>query len=352
MHREAARHRSAVRRKAAQGHRERPQTPTRLKVRRPDDLLAVIPYLLGFHPDESLVAVFVKSGRVILTARMDLLSEAGDELAEQIDVVAKREGAQALALVAYSAAALPANRLLTRLMDRLSEHDLTDVLYVGHGRWWSVTCGDECCPLAGTPLDLTSHPLSAAAVLAGLVTRANREELEASIGGPSPAELPRLQSITETLLSEVEQLDEAGAAVRVMLSMLDTAVADPNSLDERTCLLLGLMMMHIDLRDRAWMLINPATADDHLRLWGAVVAQVPPTLAAAPLCLLGMAAWLGGDGALLNCCCERLAVVAPDYSMGTLLAEISERALPPSIWQELGSEVQGRSQKQLAPLAN
>mgnify|MGYP003694526059 CR=1 FL=1 len=70
---------------------------------------------------------------------------------------------------------------------------------VGHGRWWSLTCGDECCPLAGTPLDLTSHPLAAAAVLAGLVTRANREELEASIGGPSPAELPRLQSITETL---------------------------------------------------------------------------------------------------------------------------------------------------------
>ncbi|HKN43753.1 MAG TPA: DUF4192 family protein, partial [Propionibacteriaceae bacterium] len=104
--------------------------------------------------------------------------------------------------------------------------------------------------------------------------------------------------------------------------------------------------------DRAWMLINPATADDHLRLWCAVVARVPPTLAAAPLCLLGMAAWLGGDGALLNCCCERLAVVAPDYSMGTLLAEISERALPPSIWQELGSEVHGRSQKQPAQLAN
>jgi hypothetical protein len=62
-------------------HRERPQTPTRLKVRRPDDLLAVIPYLLGFHPDESLVAVFVRSGRVILTARMDLLPEADDELA-------------------------------------------------------------------------------------------------------------------------------------------------------------------------------------------------------------------------------------------------------------------------------
>jgi hypothetical protein len=161
-----------------------------------------------------------------------------------------------------------------------------------------------------------------------------------------------LQSVTETLLSEVTQLDEAGAGVRVMLSMLDTAVADPNSLDERTCLLLGLMLRRIELRDRAWMLINPANADDHVRLWGAVVARVPPTLAAAPLCLLGMAAWLDGDGARLNCCCGRLAVVAPDYSMGTLLAEISERALPPSIWQELGGEVQGRSQKHPAPLAS
>ena len=48
------------------------ETPTRLKVRRPDDLLALIPYLIGFHPEESLVAVFVRSGRVILAARLDL----------------------------------------------------------------------------------------------------------------------------------------------------------------------------------------------------------------------------------------------------------------------------------------
>jgi len=65
-----------------------------------------------------------------------------------------------------------------------------------------------------------------------------------------------------------------------------------------------------------------------------------------------MAAWLGGDGSLLNCCCERLAVVAPDYSMGTLLAEISERALPPSFWQELGSEVQDSFEKPRTPLAS
>jgi Domain of unknown function (DUF4192) len=96
----------------------------------------------------------------------------------------------------------------------------------------------------------------------------------------------------------------------------------------------------IRLRDLAWALISPADAEDHVRLWSGVVAQVPPTLAAAPLCLLGMAAWLSGAGALLNCCCERLAQVAPQYSLGRLLAEISERALPPSEWQQIGGEIQ------------
>ena len=57
-----------------------------LKVGQPDELLAIIPYLVGFHPDESIVAVFIKSGRIVLTARMDLPPEsAADELAERID---------------------------------------------------------------------------------------------------------------------------------------------------------------------------------------------------------------------------------------------------------------------------
>jgi Domain of unknown function (DUF4192) len=301
----------------------------------------MIPYLIGFHPDESLVTVYVRSGRVILTARSDLPEQSSaDAVAEQIDALATRERADALALVAYSAAALPAHRLLTRLMDQLGEHKLTDVLYVGHARWWSLTCGDECCPLGGTPLDLTSHPLAAAAVLAGLGARANRQELQECVSGPAIADLPRLEALAETLLSELEQLDDAGQVVRLTASTIAAGLTEPNALDERNCLLLGLLVMDLHLRDLAWALISPATADDHVGLWGSVVAWVPPRFAAAPLCLLGMAAWVSGAGALLNCCCERLAHVAPDYSMGRLLAEISAQALPPSLWHPMGGDVQ------------
>jgi len=296
--------------------------------------------MIGFHPDESIVAVFVSSGRIALMARMDLPPEsAGDELAKRIDDLATQHKADALALVAYSANSLPTNRLLTRLMDRLGKHKLTDVLYVGYGRWWSLTCGDECCPLAGTPFDLSSHPMSAAAVFAGLGARADRGELEACVSGPSRAELPRVEAVADALLTELD-FDDPSAAVRLLISIVEAAGPGADGLDERNCLLLGLLVTDTGLRDLAWALISPTNAEDHVRLWGSVVAQVPARLAAAPLCLLGMAAWLSGAGALLNCCCERLAQVAPEYSMGRLLAEISDRALPPSLWRQMGGEMQ------------
>jgi hypothetical protein len=340
----------SARRKPAR--RRHQQAQPRLKVRRPDELLAIIPYLVGFHPDESVVAVFIKSDRVLLTARMDLPPEsAGDELAERIDWMARKHAAEALALVAYSADTLPAHRLLTRLMAQLGEHELTDVLYVGHGRWWSLTCGDECCPLNGTRFDPSSHPLSAAAVFAGLGARADRRELAASVSGPSQAELPRLQDLADALLAELEELDDPRAAVRLLASIVEEAISEPAVPEERTCLVLGLLVTDVRIRDLAWALITSTNAEDHVRLWGGVVAQVPPTLAAAPLCLLGMAAWVSGAGALLNCCCERLTQVDPDYSMGRLLADISERAVPPSLWQQMGREMQAELRAELGMLA-
>lgn len=338
----------SARRKPARRPRRQPQQ-TRLKIRQPDDLLAIIPYMIGFHPDESIVAVFVRSGRIVLAGRMDLPPEvASDELAERIDALANQHKAEAIALVAYSAASLPANRMLTRLMDRLGNHELMDVLYVGHGRWWSLSCEEECCPLTGTPYDLMSHPMSATAVVAGMTARADRRELEATVSGPPAAELPRLQALAETLVTELEQFDNQTAAAQLMASIVDAGIANPCALDERNCLLLALLVTDIQIRDLAWAQISHAEAEDHVRLWGSVVGRVPPLLAAAPLCLLRMAAWVSGAGALLNCCCERLSRLNPGYTMGSLLATISEQAIPPSLWHQIRDEMRAELGREFA----
>ena len=47
----------------------------------------------------------------------------------------------------------------------------------------------------------------------------------------------------------------------------------------------------------------------------------------------------------------RLARVDPDYSMGRVLAEISEQAIPPSRWEEFGQDIQAELRAEFALLA-
>jgi hypothetical protein len=93
------------------------------------------------------------------------------------------------------------------------------------------------------------------------------------------------------------------------------------------------------VRDHAWAMITHDDADLHVQLWRRVVARVPPAMSAAPLGLLGMAAWVDGNGALQNLCGERLAEIHPGYTMGEILLDLSDRAVPPSAWNTWAAEM-------------
>lgn len=307
---------------------------TRLRVRDPTDLLAVVPFLLGFRPEESVVTVLVRGGRVTLTARVDLPAPAeASRLGRELAALADRQQTDELVLIAYSARSEPAQAVLDRLAESLGER-VSDAVYVDGHRWWSLLCTESCCPSEGRPYVIESHPLAAEAVLAGLPVRATRAELQASLDGPDPAEHPRLERRGQALLAELGQLTPVAAA-ELMETTVRTAVLGAVDLDETGRLRLSVLATNLRLRDRAWALIDRDAVDQHLRLWSAVVQSAPPSLAPAPLCLLGLAGWIGGDGALLNCCAERVAALDPGYSLGGLLADISARAVPPTLWDEM-----------------
>ena len=312
----------------------KPTTATRLRVCDPTDLLAVLPFLLGFHPEESVVTVLVRGGRVALTARVDLPSLTQTrQLGRELAALADRQRADELVLVTYSARPEPARTVLTRLVETLGE-PVSDAVYVDGQRWWSLLCTEGCCPAEGRPYEIGSHPLAAEAVLAGLPVRATRAELQASLDGPDPAEHARLERRSQAVLAELGRLTPVAAA-ELMETTVRTAVLGAVDLDETGRLRLAALVTNLRVRDRAWALIDREAVDQHLRLWSAVVQSAPPSLAAAPLCLLGLAGWIGGDGALLNCCAERVARIDPTYSLGGLLADISARAVPPTLWDEM-----------------
>lgn len=67
-----------------------------------------------------------------------------------------------------------------------------------------------------------------------------------------------------------------------------------------------------------------------------MVSRTVDWLSPAPVGLVSIAAWLTGNGALLNCGIARLESIEPEYGLLRLLQDMSWRAIPPSAWEELG----------------
>ena len=88
--------------------------------------------------------------------------------------------------------------------------------------------------------------------------------------------------------------------------------------------------------------MDRATGRVHADLWRGVAALTPDTEVVLPvLGLLGMAGWIGGDGALANVALERAEQVpgGAAYSMLRLLQEVVEKAVPPTTWDQMVTDL-------------
>lgn len=179
--------------------RRRPAVPnaTVVRVAGPEDLLAYIPYRLGFEPVESLVAVSLTGPRqrVGLVARVDLddlrLREPGDldghdgaATATWLSDHVVADGADRAVVVLYTAtdtsAASGAARRAVELMRARLERRLpgVEVWLVTPTGFRALDCADPlCCPPNGRPLGaLKSTRVAAHMVLEGRTVAGTREE--------------------------------------------------------------------------------------------------------------------------------------------------------------------------------
>ena len=135
----------------------------------PPALLAVIPHLLGFTPQASVVVIGLAAprDRIKFTLRYDLPDPphaglAADMAAHAVGIVSSQRLTTMVA-VGYGAEAL-VDPVAGALRHAAWEAgiDLQDFLRVEGLRYWSYRCADEaCCPAAGTPFDPDSEPAAA-----------------------------------------------------------------------------------------------------------------------------------------------------------------------------------------------
>lgn len=328
-----------------------------MRISSPADLLALVPCVLGFHPEDSLVLVVLAGeGGSNLHARVDLtpdLTELRAGVASLMTAV-RRSEASMVALIAYTDDQVLADDALDLLFEGLIDEgvDWMFAIRADGFRWYNLECDDDCCPPSGRPYDLTTHPITAQSVLDGQVTFRNREALADSLIGTDTDDMEAVAGAADEAMRRFRAaafhplgMDEPEGARRHMVAeghwvrdRVRRFLASREPLDVDDAGRMAVAMVNIEVRDVAWAEMTRANADVHVELWRGLVRRVPVDLAAAPAALLGFAAWLAGEGALAWCAVERCQEAEPDYNMARLLSQALTAAIPPSTWTPLPIE--------------
>ncbi len=306
--------------------------PLTLTARSVEDLLAVVPVVLGFVPADSVVMLTFGAPRSF-HARVDLPADARDKdldlLVETLVQPAHRHRVTHVALVAFTADPTLARRVGVRLVSSFGGHgiDVIDVVRVDAGRWWPA-CGRRTgVPQVGVPYDVGAHPFVAASVLEGRVVLPSREQVAAMLDPLAPAvEAVRAAIVADQHPASVHDQEWAGSLVQTHADAATVPTA------EHTARLL-LALQRTEVRDILWML-TPTTgtvrqAREWVAFWTEVVRRTPPGLIAPPAALLAFAAWNAGEGALAWCAVDVAESDDEAYPMTALVARLLTEAVPP-----------------------
>ncbi|MFE7558565.1 DUF4192 domain-containing protein [Kitasatospora sp. NPDC057500] len=335
-----------------------------ITMRGPADMAEVLPYLLGFYPDDSIVAVGLQppglhQGGVI---RLDIPESAeewqaaAEETAALLVRLSEREDQRPVQVLLYLCqdpagprpggehGPLVAERLrpLAECLHRAFEGRgvrVKESLCVSAGRWWSYLCTREgCCDPVGHPIRRTPGPgpVAVAATVAGLAPRGSRREI---LAGLAPVGAPGADALRGAFA-------RAGAGPspgrrlsldrREHAALLDAAVAEfmagATTLDEDRTARLLLALQDRIVRDRAAEYARPAELAPAQRLWRFLATRcVAPyeSCAAPPLTLLAWASWVAGDTATARVVLGHTLRRHPSYLLAQLLYETLNAGFAP-----------------------
>lgn len=302
----------------------------------PGAIVATLPSLCGFPPEESAVLLSLRGERrrVGLTARLDLPPPeqeraAAGMLAERM----RRDGARSVVLVVVSPQRRP--ELVHAVGEALAVRaiDVHEALHVDDGRWWSYVCSGSCCPPEGTPVPAPPTLVEAHRAMAGKAVLASRDELVASLAPPVLlAAEQAAQALDEAAVAwfAAWSADPGGAcaaAVQRARRLLDAVTAGaPVDLADAAALTAALHDHRVRDEVATWSLRH---SDALLSLLEQTARAVVPPFDAPVCALLAWVAYARGDGSRVNVALDRALATDPAYSLAHLLRAALDGGIAP-----------------------
>jgi hypothetical protein len=315
-------------------------------LRSPHHLLAAIPFLLGFRPDASVVVVWIHSGAIALTQRVDWPSQiAGSELdswSESVVHAARHVNAQGAVLLGYPSrqaqaeSAANAQPLLALCRSMAAHHcEVLDAMVVTEDGWQPIDpeSGDHAGEVLPFDLQVTAE-VSDDFMFSGWSFAESREEVCAEFSGAQQSPAITIDEL-EQLAVSAQALDGAALeqwrdeVIQRLLQGLEAGMLADFGSD------LAIGLQDIRVRDSVlWHLahdLDPATGLLALR---ALVRNLPAGYRAPAATVASICAWLVGDGVRASAALELAIHDAPDYGLAMLVSTALMNGLPPRTWQE------------------
>lgn len=305
----------------------------------PAELLPALPYLVGFHPADSLVAVFLNLRKEIcLTARLDwsvCLADPVEAANALLGPAAHCEASHVLLVAVDIADGAMAD--LVEIACRFLEADLSVV-------WCGTLTGPEYlgldCPAAGCDGHVLD-PLRPSATTTHLVAEGHAPlrdrdavlaEVAARDGVPVAARRltrgPDRECDRDVLLEQVTDVltaaDDDFAAALLPDADLATVALACNDVPVRDVLL-------VRLSDPGAAAVSWTAAWPVLH---ATLRRCPPEHLPGVATMAALAAWQCGDGVRARACLERALDADPRHRLAVLSWQMLQAALPPHRWRE------------------
>lgn len=351
----------------------------RVTLRGPAELADALPYLLGYHPDDSVVLIGLHGPRGRLGGRIRTgipedpatWQGAAAQLAGCLVDGSRTRGGHPDAAVIYLCQEPADDGRAAETMERLRplaqelrtacgalDVPVFEALYVTRRRYFSYCCGGgDCCSGEGNELpEPGTSPMAAAAAYAGIRAPGSLKQLQRRLDPIAEPEANRqlraLDAAAATLVPRM--LEEGAEAAGVSSETLELAEdllgrlrrstaegsSDASATDagddalltaqEAARLVIGLQDRVT--RDRAAEWMEGPDAPLALRLWRALARRCVHAFAshaAAPLTLAGWVAWSSGDDAAARIALSRALEADPEYVFAQLLQQALSDGLDP-----------------------
>ena len=314
----------------------------------PHDLLAAIPFLIGYHPQDSLVLVALKDEAVGMAMRVDMPVGVS---AKGYDLLAShflRDGADGAFIVAYvgEGAVDPENVLINTSAALVRAGiDIKESLIVRNNRFRSMICSDlTCCPPEGSAIpDLGSSRIAAEHVIAGHpMPFENVDGLVQSIAAvASSFESVWADEVQAFWVSsdseEIQELQRDGATAIIDLvgEYREGRGAEDRELAARV---IG-RLSDIQVRDFALGSHTDESADCYWAMWRDLLRIAPRGFVAPVACLFAAMAYERGEGALAHKGLDRGLGDDDQYSLAHLLRRVFTAGWPPQSFSAMRIEL-------------